>query len=73
MERNLQKKGRGIALLPFLLFIAIYLGAGLYLQAKGTDLDAWHVVVTDQSIPAETEVDRGTTITVIFADTTDMD
>ena len=46
---------------------------GLYLQAKGTDLDAWHVVVTDQDIPAETEVDRGTTITVIFADTTDMD
>lgn len=46
---------------------------GLYLQAKGTDSTAWHVVVTDQNIPEGTEVDRGTTITVIFADTTDMD
>ncbi len=46
---------------------------GLYLQAKGTDSTAWHVVVTDQDIPEGTEVDRGTTITVIFADTTDMD
>lgn len=46
---------------------------GLYLQAKGTDSTAWHVVVTDQDIPAGTEVARGTTITVIFADTSDMD
>ncbi len=46
---------------------------GLYLQAKGTDKEAWHVVVTSQDIDAGTEVDRGTTITVIFADTTDMD
>ena len=46
---------------------------GLYLQAKGTDSTAWHVVVTDQDIIEGTQVDRGTTITVIFADTTDMD
>ena len=38
MDRNLQRKGRGIALLPFLIFIAIYLGAGLYLQARGTEM-----------------------------------
>lgn len=46
---------------------------GLYLQAKGTDSTAWHVVVTDQDIAAGTEVARGTTVTVIFADTTAMD
>lgn len=46
---------------------------GLFLQAKGTDLEAWHVVVTSQDIAAGTEVERGTTITVIFADTNDMD
>ena len=46
---------------------------GLYLQAKGTDSTAWHVVVTDQDIMEGTQVDRGTTITVIFADTSDMD
>ena len=46
---------------------------GLYLQAKGTDSTAWHVVVTDQDIEVGTKVSRGTTITVIFADTTAMD
>ena len=46
---------------------------GLYLQAKGTDSTAWHVVVTDQDIIEGTQVDRGTTVTVIFADTNDMD
>lgn len=46
---------------------------GLYLQAKGTDREARHVLATAQSIDAGTTVDRGTTITVIFADTTDMD
>ena len=46
---------------------------GLYLQAKGTDTTAWYVVVTDQDLEAGTKVDRGTTITVIFADTTAMD
>ena len=46
---------------------------GLYLQAKGTESTAWHVVVTDQDIEVGTKVSRGTTITVIFADTTAMD
>lgn len=46
---------------------------GLYLQAKGTDSTAWHVVVTNQDIAADTKVARGTTVTVIFADTTAMD
>ena len=46
---------------------------GLYLQAKGTDSTAWHVVVTDQDIEVGTKVSRGTTIMVIFADTTAMD
>lgn len=31
-------KGSGIALLPFLVFIVIYLGAGLILQAKGAEM-----------------------------------
>ena len=47
--------------------------AGLYLQAKGTDSTAWHVLVTAQDIAAGTQVARGTTVTVIFADTTAMD
>ena len=46
---------------------------GLYLQAKGTDPNQWRVLVTAQDIPPGTEVERGTTITVIFADTTAMD
>lgn len=46
---------------------------GLYLQAKGTDSTAWHVQVTSQDIAYGTKVSRGTTITVIFADTTAMD
>lgn len=46
---------------------------GLYLQAKGTDRKTRHVLVTAQSIEAGAEVERGTTVTVIFADTTDMD
>ena len=29
---TLEKKGKGSALFPFLLFIVIYLGAGLYFQ-----------------------------------------
>ena len=47
--------------------------AGLYLQAKGTDSKRGHVVVTAQDIPPGTQVERGTTVTVLFADTTDMD
>ena len=38
MNNNLQKKGNGFALLPFAIFIIIYLGAGLYLQAKGEEM-----------------------------------
>ena len=38
MNHNLQKKGSGFALLPFAIFIIIYLGAGLYLQAKGEEM-----------------------------------
>lgn len=37
METN-KTKSSGLALLPFLVFIAIYLGAGLILQAKGEDM-----------------------------------
>ncbi len=47
--------------------------AGLYLQAKGTNTTRGHVVVTAQDIPPGTQVERGTTVTVLFADTTDMD
>jgi beta-lactam-binding protein with PASTA domain len=46
---------------------------GLYLQAKGTDSTARHVLVTGQDIPAGTEVERGTTVTLLFADTNDRD
>lgn len=46
---------------------------GLYLQAKGTDSEAWHVVAVAQEPAAGTEVARGTTVTVRFADTNDMD
>lgn len=46
---------------------------GLYLQAKGTDSTAWHVLGADQSIPPGTKVERGTTVTVTFTDTKDMD
>ena len=38
MNNNLQKKGNGLALLPFAIFIVIYLGAGLYLQLQGTEM-----------------------------------
>ena len=48
-------------------------GGGLARQAKGTDSTAWHVVVTGQDIAAGTQVERGTTVTVLFADTSDMD
>ena len=35
MDNNLNKKGRGSALIPFLVFVIIYLGAGLILQSQG--------------------------------------
>lgn len=47
--------------------------AGLYLQAKGADSNASHVIVTSQDIAEGTPVARGTMITVTFTDTTAMD
>lgn len=38
MDRDRNKRGSGLALLPFLVFIVIYLGAGLWLQAKGEEM-----------------------------------
>lgn len=38
MDRDCNKRGSGLALLPFLIFIVIYLGAGLWLQAKGEEM-----------------------------------
>ena len=38
MNDNLQKRGNGFALIPFLVFIVIYLGAGLVLQAQGVEM-----------------------------------
>ena len=35
---NNQKKGNGLALIPLLVFIVIYLGAGLILQGQGVDM-----------------------------------
>ena len=38
MSNNLNQKKNGWSLLPFLIFIVIYLGAGLYLQAQGSEM-----------------------------------
>ncbi len=38
MDLPRNKKGNGWALLPFLVFVAIYLGAGLYSQHQGKDM-----------------------------------
>ena len=46
---------------------------GLYLQAKGADPKAWQVTVTHQEPVAGTELERGEIVTVLFADTNDMD
>ena len=35
MDHSLNKKGNGLALVPFLVFVLIYLGAGLILQSQG--------------------------------------
>ena len=35
---NTNRKSSGIALLPFLVFIVVYLGAGLIFQAQGVEL-----------------------------------
>ena len=38
MEHNLNKKSSALALIPFLIFVVIYLGAGLILQAQGVEM-----------------------------------
>ena len=38
MEHTLSKKGNGLALIPFLIFVIIYLGAGLILQSQGVEM-----------------------------------
>ena len=38
MDHTLNKKGNGLALVPFLVFVVIYLGAGLILQAQGVEM-----------------------------------
>ena len=47
--------------------------AGVYVQAKGTDLTENYVTVTYQDIPAGTMVERGTTVGVEFTDHTALD
>ena len=38
MDQGLNRKPNGWALLPFLIFIVIYLGAGLFLQRQGVKM-----------------------------------
>ena len=38
MDHSLNKKGNGLALVPFLVFVLIYLGAGLILQSQGVEM-----------------------------------
>ena len=38
MDHSLNKKGNGLALVPFLVFVVIYLGAGLILQSQGVEM-----------------------------------
>ena len=38
MKHSLNKKGNGFALIPFFVFVAIYLGAGLILQSRGVEM-----------------------------------
>ena len=49
------------------------LSAGLYILVRGNQEVSPQVVVTAQSIPAGTTVDRGTTITLEFTDTQAVD
>ena len=37
-ENSTSKKARGSALIPFLVFIAVYLGAGIILDAAGVEM-----------------------------------
>ena len=36
-DRN-EKRPSGLALIPFAVFIVIYMGAGIYYQARGVDM-----------------------------------
>ena len=38
MKNLNEKQPSGLALLPFAMFIVIYMGAGIYYQAKGTKM-----------------------------------
>ena len=38
MKKLDQQRPSGLALLPFAVFIAIYMGAGIYYQVKGTEM-----------------------------------
>lgn len=38
MDNTLNKKGRGTALIPFLVVVVIYLGAGIILQSQGVEM-----------------------------------
>ncbi|WP_443110654.1 hypothetical protein [Caloramator sp. mosi_1] len=37
MEKR-KNTSKGVALIPFLIFILVYLGSGAYLQSKGVEL-----------------------------------
>ena len=43
MDQGLNRKPNGWALLPFLIFIVIYLGAGLILQRQGVEINAPYI------------------------------
>lgn len=43
MENKLSKQGRGIALLPFIVFVVFYLSSGIYFQMKGVDFPFFEV------------------------------
>ncbi len=38
MSNRPEERSSGLALLPFLIFIAIYLGAGMYMQSQGVEM-----------------------------------
>lgn len=51
MNQELNPKGNGWALLPFLLFIVIYLGAGLILQAQGVGMAFYQFPSVTANVP----------------------
>ena len=46
---------------------------GLYLQIKGSDRQVGNVTATSQELDPGTRVPRGTTVTVVFTDTENVD